>query len=118
RMIYSHKVRMETVPVFGAFDCPDAGQSVPRRSRSTTALQALNLMNSRFVIEQSERLAQRASRDVGTEPMAQIERAFLLVYGRLPTEVEVRAAARVVEDHGLSTLCRALLNSNEFLFLP
>ena len=31
RMIYSHKIRMEPVPVFGAFDCPDAGQAMPQR---------------------------------------------------------------------------------------
>ena len=37
RMIYAHKIRMEPVPVFGAFDCPDAGQPMPKRSQSTTA---------------------------------------------------------------------------------
>ena len=51
RMIYAHKVRMEPVPVFGAFDCPDAGLPTPRRSQSTTAIQALNLFNSPFVID-------------------------------------------------------------------
>ncbi len=45
RMIYAHKVRMERVPVFGAFDCPDAGQPMSRRNQSTTAIQALNLFN-------------------------------------------------------------------------
>ncbi|MBC7967856.1 MAG: DUF1553 domain-containing protein, partial [Fuerstia sp.] len=60
RMIYSHKVRMEPVPVFGAFDCPDAGQATPRRGRSTTAIQALNLLNSPFVLERADKLATRA----------------------------------------------------------
>jgi len=36
RMIYAHKVRMEQDDVFGAFDCPDAGQSMARRRQSTT----------------------------------------------------------------------------------
>ena len=58
-MIYSHKIRMEPVPVFGAFDCPDAGQPTPKRSQSTTAIQALNLFNSPFVIAQAEMLAGR-----------------------------------------------------------
>ena len=36
RMIYAHKVRMISVDIFGAFDCPDAGQMKPNRPRSTT----------------------------------------------------------------------------------
>ena len=48
RMIYQHKIRMEPVPIFGAFDAPDAGQTMPRRKQSTTAIQALNLFNSSF----------------------------------------------------------------------
>ena len=39
RMIFMTKVRQEQESVFGVFDCPDASQSVPKRSRSTTPLQ-------------------------------------------------------------------------------
>ncbi len=65
RMIYAHKVRREREAVFGAFDCPDAGQSTARRRESTTPIQALNLFNSRFTIEQSEALAARVARTAG-----------------------------------------------------
>ena len=44
RMVYMTKVRQEREHVFGAFDCPDASMVVPKRSRSTTPLQALNLL--------------------------------------------------------------------------
>ncbi len=118
RMIYSHKVRMEKVPVFGAFDCPDAGQSMPRRSRSTTALQALNLFNSQFVLERSERLAQRITTEFPSSKADQIDRLFLLTTGRRPVEEERTACVQVAEQHGLATVCRAILNSSEFLFLP
>ncbi len=37
RMIYMTKIRQEQDDVFGAFDCPDGGQTIPQRSRSTTA---------------------------------------------------------------------------------
>ena len=50
RMVYLHKPRMAQDDTFGAFDCPDAGQLAPRRTPSTTALQALNLLNSPFVV--------------------------------------------------------------------
>ena len=39
RMIYAHKVRRESEAVFGAFDCPDAGQSTASRRESTTPIQ-------------------------------------------------------------------------------
>lgn len=41
RMIYAHKVRREPEVVFGAFDCPDAGQSTAVRRESTTPISTL-----------------------------------------------------------------------------
>ena len=49
---------------------------------------------------------------------APITRAFGLVLGRAPTATERAAAETVVARHGLRALCRALLNTNEFLVLP
>ena len=118
RMIYAHKVRMERDAVFGAFDCPDAGQSTPRRRPSTSPLQALNLFNSRFTIEEAEAFAKRVQAEAGAEPAAQIRRAHRLALGRDPDAGELQDAEPVVREHGLATLCRALFNSNEFLFLP
>ena len=119
RMIYAHKVRMERAPVFGAFDCPDAGQATPRRSRAITATQALNLFNSKFVIDQSAAFAARVRSEVGSEDQgARITRAFQLAFGRNPTASERASAAGAVNEHGLATLCRALFNSNEFIFMP
>ena len=59
RMIYMTKIRQEQDPVFGIFDCPDGGQVMPSRSRSTTPLQALNLLNSGFMLQQAQILADR-----------------------------------------------------------
>ena len=117
-MIYSHKVRMEQVPVFGAFDCPDAGQSMPRRGRSTTAIQALNLFNSAFVTDRAEKFAARIVNAGATSPEAQVDSAFEISLGRRPSETEQTAAVDVVREHGLPTLCRVLFNSSEFLFVP
>lgn len=118
RMIYAHRIRMEREIVFGAFDCPDAGQSLPRRRQSTTPIQALNLFNSQFTHEESEALARRITQEVGEQAKPQVSRAWLLVYQRPPTMVESEEATALVREHGLATLCRALFNSNEFLFLP
>ncbi len=125
RMIYMTKVRMEQDAVFGAFDCPDAGQVAPARTRSTTAIQALNLFNSEFTMQQAELFAERISQTgppksaTGTKPAAeQVKQAFLLVFGREPDADELAAATRLVDQHGTPALARALFNSNEFLFLP
>jgi len=118
RMIYAHKVRRETEAVFGAFDCPDAGQSTAVRRASTTPVQALNLFNSRFTLDQAGAFAARVRREAGDEATAQIRRAWQLALTREPTADEMNDAIPVVQTHGLPVLCRALFNSNEFLFLP
>ncbi len=118
RMVYMSKVRMEQDSVFGVFDCPDAGLIAPRRTQSTTAVQALGLFNSRFTAQQARLLAARCRRDVGEEADDQVRRAFALVFGRTPDGVEEVAARKLTKQHGLAALCRALFNANEFLFLP
>ncbi len=118
RMIYAHKVRMEPVPVFGAFDCPDAGQPTPLRSQSTTPVQALSLFNSRFVIDQAAQFAERVQAKCPQSVERQVALAFQFALGREPTEREQADSTEVVAQHGLATLCRVLFNSNEFLFIP
>jgi hypothetical protein len=118
RMIYVHRVRMAQDGVFGAFDCPDAGQPAPLRGRTTTAIQALNLLNSTFVKQQSELFAARVQTEAGDDTDAQIRRAFWLAYGRDPEGTEITAVREVAVQYGMAAVCRALLNSNEFVFLP
>jgi hypothetical protein len=117
RMVYQFKPRTQQDETFGVFDCPDATLTMPRRNVSTTALQALNLLNGTFVQDQSERFASRLRKDVGDEPAQQVQRAFLLAFGRDPTAVEAQAAEKLVKAHGLALLCRALYNANEFVYV-
>src|SRR5690606_21644601 len=105
RMIYAHKVRRETEAVFGAFDCPDAGQSTAVRRESTTPIQALNLFNSQFTLDQAEAFAERIGEEVGDEPARQIVRAYELALNRRPDAKEIREIEPVVREHGLATLC-------------
>ncbi len=118
RMIYAHKVRRERDAVFGAFDCPDAGQSAGRRRESTTPIQALNLFNSRYTIEQADAFAARVKADARDDLGKQMRRAYQLAFGRDPSPGEIADAEPIVKEFGLATLCRVLFNSNEFLFLP
>lgn len=117
RMVYQAKPRMQLDDTFGQFDCPDAGQIAPRRTSSITALQALNLLNSGFVVQQSELFARRLESEAAGDRPAQIRRAFQLTFGRDATAEELTESVQFTEQFGLSAFCRALLNANEFLFL-
>ncbi len=117
RMIYMTKVRLEKDSVFGVFDCPDAATSVPKRSRSTTPLQALNLFNSPFMLQQAQLFADRLQRDCGDDQSQQIARAFWLCCGREPDAAELSESRQFIAEHGIAAFCRAILNSNEFVFL-
>lgn len=117
RLVYQSRPRMRPDDTFGAFDCPDGGQIAPARTRSTTPLQALNLLNSPFMTQQADRFAQRLRREAGDNVEQRVRRAFQLAFGRLPSDDEFSAAARLTSAHGPAALCRALFNANEFLFV-
>ena len=117
RMVYQDKPRMRQDATFGEFDCPDASQMVARRNSSTTALQALNLLNSPFMVDQARALAERLQRESPDDVNHQIERAFRLALGRPVTDEERQAARALIEAEGLLVFCRAMFNANEFLYL-
>ncbi len=118
RMVYAFKVRMEQDGIFGAFDCPDGSLVMPRRSVSTTPLQALNLFNSRFIQDQSRTFADRLRREAGDTPESQVATAWRLAFNRTPQRAEVDEAVAFVRSEGLPAFCRGVLNANEFLFIP
>ncbi|WP_461508992.1 PSD1 and planctomycete cytochrome C domain-containing protein [Rhodopirellula baltica] len=118
RMLYQERMRRVDDQIFTAFDFPDCGQVRAKRPVSTTPLQALNLMNSDFVLEQSDRIAERALRESNNQLDVAIDRCFELLLGRSPTETEQAACTQVAQDGNLALVCRALINSNELAFLP
>ncbi len=117
RMVYMTKVRQERDSVFGVFDCPDGSQVTPRRVSSTTPLQALNLLNSRFVMQQADFLVER----IQAEPLSRTEKialAYELCFARQPQPDEIEVASQFVEQVGWQAFARAMLNTNEFVFVP
>ncbi|MDF1737578.1 MAG: PSD1 and planctomycete cytochrome C domain-containing protein [Verrucomicrobiales bacterium] len=118
RMIYQERMRRVDDQIFTAFDFPDCGQVRAKRPVSTTPLQALNLMNSPFVVEQSSFIAERALKEAGQKLPAAIDRIFQLLLERSPTEDERQACLSIAESNGLEIVSRTLINSNEFAFLP
>ena len=118
RMIYQERMRRVDDQIFTAFDFPDCGQVRSKRPVSTTPLQALNLMNSDFVVDQAIHLAKRAQNESKGNLKTSVIRAFELIFSRKPRTEELNASLKIAKDRGLEIVCRALMNSNEFAFLP
>ncbi|MBI2824465.1 MAG: DUF1553 domain-containing protein [Planctomycetia bacterium] len=117
RTLYRVWARSGRSALLDVFDCPDPSTTSPRRAVTTTPLQALALLNNPFVLHVADKLAERVAREAGSEPTNQVARAYQLAYGRLPRDDERDAASRIVSQRGLGVLTRALLNSNEFLYV-
>jgi hypothetical protein len=117
RMVYQESMRGIDDRMFTAFDRPECGQVTPKRTVSTTPLQALNLFNGDFILTQADKLAERVQREAGADSGAQIARVFVLVHGRAPSSGEAQTAQALVAQDGLPALCRVLLNTNEFAFI-
>ena len=119
RMLYQERMRRVDDKMFTAFDFPDCGQVRAKRPVSTTPLQALNLMNSDFVVEQSGFIAARAMKESGgDDTAAAVKRSFELLLSRQPDADELAACVEVAESQSLAVVCRSLINSNEYAFLP
>ncbi len=116
-MIYMTKVRQERDSVFGVFDCPDGSQVTPKRSRSTTPLQSLNLLNSRFVMQQADFFAERLIAQ-SSSPAERVEHAYRWCFARDPAPDEVQSALSFIDETDWQQFARALLNTNEFVFIP
>ena len=97
-------------------DCADASQLTAARNVSITALQALAMLNDRFIVRQSEHLADRLAK--GNKSLRkQIEAAYQLALCRAPGSSELKIVQAYAAKHGLANACRIILNSNEFIFV-
>ncbi len=119
RMIYMQKMRAADDGMFKVFDVPDCGQVRAKRGDSTTPLQTLNLFNGGFLFEHAGHLARRVQAEAGEQasPAELADRLLLTALSRQPGPAERELIAGVIRDDSLVTAARALLNTNEFLFL-
>jgi hypothetical protein len=147
RSIYILAKRNLPYPWLGDFDLPDAHESCARRMQTTTAPQALSMLNSEIVIEEARAFAGRLLRDHPRGEAAEIvPTAYRLALSRLPSEDEQADAAMFlsVQEATLAQtpatqvllpvggfpkflsparaaaivdFCHALLNCNEFVYL-
>ncbi len=134
RSIYLLVRRSKPVTLLNTFDAPVMETNCTRRITSTTATQALALMNSGFIAAQSQRFAERITKEGGESIPSRIETAYRLAFNRKPGAKELAAAesflraqavryaasgkkAAESQAAALADLCQALLSANEFVYV-
>jgi hypothetical protein len=116
RAVYRFLVRSQPQPLMDALDCADPSVSAPKREETLTSLQALAMLNNRFMIAMAQRFAERLQRKRPT-PDEQVTFGFQLVTGRTPSAEELASLTAHAREFGLPNTCRVLLNLNEFVFV-
>jgi cytochrome c553 len=123
RTIYTKVLRNTQDPLLAAFDAPSGLSGSADRPTTTTATQALLLINGEWGLRRAHELSKRLRKFQAENDEKFVEQAWLLVYARTPTDEELAesleflkvdndARAGVIVD-----FCHALLNSNEFLYV-
>jgi hypothetical protein len=128
RTVYAKVSRHDLAGLLRLFDFPDANITSEKRTETTVPQQQLFVLNSPFVVDQARALAARVQAEAATEP-ARIQRAFQLVYSRLPDDTEAVAVRRFLAGHESAAdapknkltrwerLAQVLLASNEFAYI-
>ena len=122
RSVYIMQGRIQKNPYLDLFDGPDGNLPLSERKATTTTLQALYLMNSEFMHQQAQAMAERWSagsrgRDTFLESAAET------IFARPPSERDIEQAASYfsaasgAEEQKRAGWLRAMLASNEFLFV-
>ena len=132
RSVYLVVKRALKVPLLECLDFANSASPVGVRPNTTTAPQALMLLNDSFVQTQAAALAARITREGGEREEKQITRAFQLVLQRAPTRAELRGSLNMLADQrkraaaegasepgrvALNSFCRGLLNVNEMIYV-
>ena len=144
RSVYIFVRRNTRYPMLESLDMPDTHESCGRRNMTTTAPQALTLLNSKLTLEWAQAFAARVLYTAGTVARQQVEAAYQLAYSRKPDATELQTALGFLERQrgiiaaregaalalptpgpepmdrpaaaALVDLCHMLMNSNEFVY--
>jgi mono/diheme cytochrome c family protein len=132
RTLYLTTVRSDRSTYRMLFDAADPNAIVDRRIDSTVAPQALFLLNNPFALQQTQALARRAVKQGPADEAAKIQWLYPVLFGRLPTEREVRIGQSVIArgreagrlagqpptpEQVWEPYCQILLCANEFIYI-
>jgi len=145
RSIYVLAKRNQRLPILDVFDLPDMHHSCAMRSVTTTAPQALLMLNSRQTFDLAGRWAERLLEHYHHDAEGLVVEAYLTAFGRNAAPDELAAALVFLETHSqvvdqpaervtdgrdtgsreergprlttVTDFCHALFNSNEFVYV-
>lgn len=145
RSIYVIARRNLRYPLLDVFDMPDMHNSCPERPRTTTAPQALALLNGDFALAQAQHWGGRLLVQHAADSGALVRQAFVEAFARQAHDDELSAAQRFLAEqsaaiarsgeargtspavlpagidpaHAAAVIdfCHAILNSNELLYV-
>ncbi|GBD36978.1 hypothetical protein HRbin36_02108 [bacterium HR36] len=145
RSIYLYVKRNCKYPLLEVFDQPDLFNSCARRAQTTTAPQALCLLNGEFARQRAIAWAERLLQRYGDSDDLLVEHAWRQALGRPPRDQERLLALRFIHETqeqlareqalpadgetvqrrlqnaprlaAIAELCHALFNTNEFLYV-
>ncbi|MBI1355102.1 MAG: DUF1549 domain-containing protein [Acidobacteria bacterium] len=134
RTVYLPVVRSSMYDVLRAFDFADPSVANGDRNATVVAPQALFMMNGQVVLEHSRRMAENLLARGDLDDAGRVRYAFERVLSRLPDANELdraqtfvaevdRALADRVDDaaerkaQAWQSFCKALIGSNEFLYV-
>jgi hypothetical protein len=139
RSVYVFVRRNLAYPLFSAFDTPDRNNSCPIRAVTTTAPQALVLLNSEFALAQARHMAARLLAAHGRDVRALVRSAYQEAFNRDPEPDELAEAQQFLGHQALlpapagdkaeakrvgpaftaavTDFCHALINAAELLYV-
>jgi hypothetical protein len=132
RSVYIMQQRIQKNPYLDLFDGPDGNRPLPTRNATTTTLQALFLMNSKFIHQQAEVIAERLLDETHNTP-SRVDWAYRTIFGRPPNADETARATKFLQTAGKQLAqardkeqrqqlawagyIRGMISSNEFMFI-
>jgi hypothetical protein len=131
RSVYLRVKRSELIPFMTMFDAPEPTQSIGERTSTIVPTQALAMMNSPFVRQQAERLAQRIRPAPDVALPTAVDSAYQIAFCRLPASAERDRMVAFIEQQrqaaagdasqqlatALVEFCQVLICLNEFVYV-
>jgi mono/diheme cytochrome c family protein len=132
RSIYFTVKRSLLNPMLNLYDAPETLTSTGRRNSTTTAPQALLLINSPYIRELAQAFAARISQQPEDDLSTIVTNAFRLALNREPSKGELRAAIQFIKAQqkdyeqsnssktklaALADFAQAMFSLNEFIYV-
>jgi Protein of unknown function (DUF1553)/Protein of unknown function (DUF1549)/Planctomycete cytochrome C len=127
RAVYIPVVRSSLYDVFQAFDLPDPTMLSGDRDSTVVAPQALFMMNSSVMLQHSRKMAEGLLDRTDFDDAARIREAYERALSRPATPLEIDKALSFIagiqqewngdKTRAWQSFCKALLASNEFIYV-